>query len=102
MARRSRKLLITGVVNPAELGRTVVGNYVEKARKEVNTWASKYTGKIGEFTNNKVRIESASSRLGVWYDVYATEVYPQIKGIYENAKVDYAKRVVKPVATAPV
>ena len=102
MARRSRKLLITGVVNPTDLGRTVIGNYVEKAKKDVDKWASKYTGKVNEFTNNKVRIDSASSRLAVWYDVYASEVYPKIKGVYESAKVNYARRVVKPMATAPV
>ena len=102
MARRSRKLLITGVVNPTDLGRTVIGNYIEKAKKDVNTWANKYTGKINEFTSNKVRVDSASTRLGVWYDVYASEVYPKIKGLYETAKVEYARRVVKPVATAPV
>jgi hypothetical protein len=102
MARRSRKLLITGVVNPTDLGRTVVGNYIEKAKKDLNKWTDKYTSKINEFTNNKVRIDSASARLGVWYDVYASEVYPKIKGLYETAKVEYARRVVKPVATAPV
>jgi len=102
MARRSRKLLITGVVNPTELGKTVIGNYIQKAQKDLDKWATKYTGKINEFTSNKVRIESASSRLGVWYDVYATEVYPKIKGVYESAKVEYARKVVKPMATAPV
>jgi len=107
MARRkSRRLLITGVVSSVDLARSVIENYINKARTELETWAGNYSSRIKTYATSpdKEYVEKrkqAMEKLGAWYDIYRDVVYPEIIGVFSKAKSEYTKRT-KPVpATAP-
>ena len=107
MARRkSRRLLVTGVVSSADLAKSVITNYINKAKTELDKWAGNYTDRIKTYATSpeKEYVEKrkqASDKLEAWYDVYKDVVYPEIIGVFSKAKSEYVKRT-KPVpATAP-
>jgi len=95
--RRARKLLISGVVTPADLGKSVVDKYVSVARTKVGDWSRNYVDQINTYLGDKTRQDLAKSKLGVWYDIYITEIYPRIKEVFATARSAYIKKVLKPL-----
>jgi hypothetical protein len=103
--RRARKLLITGVVTPTDLSKTVIETYVSKARTNVTDWARDYRAKILDYVGDKKRQDVAQAKLATWYDIYLTEIYPKVKEVFATARSEYIKKIAKPlgggVATPP-
>jgi hypothetical protein len=95
--RRARKLLISGVVAPADLGKSVIDKYVATARTKVTDWSKTYVDQINTYLGDKTRQDLAKSKLGVWYDIYVTEIYPRIKEVFATARSTYIRRVLKPL-----
>jgi ATPase subunit of ABC transporter with duplicated ATPase domains len=104
--RKSRRLLVTGVVASADLAKSVVTNYINKAKTELEKWAGNYSDRIKTYatsteTEYVEKRKQAMEKLEAWYDVYKDVVYPEIIGVFSKAKSEYVKRT-KPVpATAP-
>ena len=107
MARRkSRRLLVTGVVSSADLAKSVITNYIDKARTEIATWSRHYRASITTYatsteTEYVKRREEAEKKLGAWYDVYKEVVYPEIIGAFSRGKAEFAKRVKPAVSPTP-
>lgn len=99
MARRSRRLLVAGVVSPADLARTVVNNYVSGARTNIATWQARYAGGINDYLGSTRRQDVARAKLETWYNIFLTEVYPRLSGVYAEAKRAYYARTA--TITAP-
>jgi len=95
--RRARKLLISGVVAPIDLGKSVVDKYVNVARTKASDWSKTYVDQINTYLGDKTRQELAKAKLGVWYDIYVTEIYPRVKEIFATARSTYIKKVIKPL-----
>jgi hypothetical protein len=95
--RRARKLLISGVVTPTDLGKSVVDKYVSVARTKVADWSKTYVDQINTYLGDKTRQDLAKSKLGTWYDIYITEIYPRVKEIFATARSSYIKKVLKPL-----
>ena len=95
--RRPRRLLITGVVAPVDLSKTVIGKYVSEARTRVTDWARDYRLKILDYVGDAKRQDVAQAKLAMWYDIYLTAVYPKVKEIFATARSEYIKRIVAPL-----
>jgi hypothetical protein len=95
--RRSRKLLISGVVTPADLSKTVIERYVREAAANLATWRKSYEDNINKYTGDRARQGLAQTKLATWYDIYVTEVYPKVKDAYAAARTEYIKKVVRPL-----
>jgi hypothetical protein len=95
--RRARKLLISGVVTPTDLGRSVIDKYVATARTKVADWSKTYVDQINTYLGDRTRQDLAKSKLGVWYDLYVTEIYPKVKEIFATARSTYIRKVLKPL-----
>jgi hypothetical protein len=107
MARRkSRRLLVTGVVSSPDLAKSVITNYINKAKTEIATWSRHYRTSITTYatsteTEYVKRREEAEKKLGAWYDVYKEVIYPEIIGVFSKGKAEFAKRVKPAVTTTP-
>jgi hypothetical protein len=103
--RRARKLLITGVVTPTDLSKTVIDRYVSEARTRVTDWARDYRAKIMGYVGDTKRQEVAQAKLATWYDLYITTIYPRVKEVFATARSEYIRRIYRPlgggVATPP-
>jgi hypothetical protein len=99
--RRARKLLISGVVTPDALSRTVVGKYVATAREKLSDWAGNYTNRINEYLADTNRQSVAQAKLTAWYNIFVTTVYPRLKEVYATARSEYIKAIYRPPVTAP-
>jgi hypothetical protein len=95
--RRARKLLISGVIAPADLGKSVVDKYVSEARTNVTNWSRSYVDRINTYIGDRTRQDLAKAKLGVWYDLFITEIYPRIKEVFATARSTYIKKVLKPL-----
>jgi hypothetical protein len=95
--RRARKLLITGVVAPADLSKTVIGKYVSEARARVTDWARDYRTRILDYVGDTKRQEIAQAKLATWYEIYMTTIYPKVKEAFATARSEYIRRIVKPL-----
>lgn len=102
--RKARRLLVTGVVTPDAMSKTVVGNYVTKARTEVRTWSRSYVSGVTAYTGDTTKQGQAYAKLGAWYRVYLTEVYPGLVETFARGKKRYVEELATvlraPVATA--
>jgi hypothetical protein len=94
---RPRRLLITGVVTPENLSKSVISKYVSEARTRVTDWARDYRLKILDYVGDTKRQDVAQTKLATWYDIYLTEVYPRVKEAFATARSEYIKRIVKPL-----
>jgi hypothetical protein len=99
--RRARRLLISGVVTPDNLSRTVVGKYVATARERLGDWAREYTSRITEYVGDANRQSLAQAKLSTWYNIYVTVVYPRLKEIFATARSEYVRTIYRPPAPAP-
>jgi hypothetical protein len=95
--RRARRLLITGVVAPVDLSRSVVAKYVGEARTRVTDWARGYRDRILEYVGDTRRQDVAQAKLSTWYEIYLTEIYPKVKEVFATARSEYIKRIVRPL-----
>jgi len=95
--RRARKLLITGVVAPLDLSKTVIGKYVSEARTRVTDWARDYRSRILDYVGDTKRQNVAQAKLATWYELYLTEIYPKVKEVFATARSEYIKKIVKPL-----
>ena len=95
--RRARKLLISGAVTAADLSKSVIEKYVSTANTRVGDWARVYTNNIRAYVADKARQSLAQTKLATWYDIYVTEVYPQVKEAFATARSTYIKKVIKPL-----
>lgn len=101
---KSRKLLVAGALTPADLAKTVVGNFVSKGRAELGAWANRYTSKINAYLGNTTAQNLAISKLANWYDVFLTEIYPKLQQAYAGARASYIQRITRrtvPAITPP-
>jgi hypothetical protein len=94
---RPRKLLISGVVTPTDLSKTVIERYIKEATANLATWRRYYEENINKYTSDRARQNLAQTKLATWYDIYVTEVYPKVKDAYATARSEYIKKVVKPL-----
>jgi len=94
---RPRKLLISGVVTPTDLSKTVVERYVREAGTNLANWRKSYEDNINKYTGDRARQALAQTKLATWYDIYVTEVYPKVKDAYATARTEYIKKVIKPL-----
>jgi hypothetical protein len=94
--RRSRKLLITGVVTPTDLSKTVIDKYVSEAKENLAAWSRNYRGQISAYVGDKKRQDVAQAKLAAWYDLYLTEIYPKVKEVFATARAEYIKKIAKP------
>ena len=95
--KRARKLLITGVVTPADLSKTVIERYVGEAKTRLPAWTRNYRGQILAYTEDRKRQEVAQAKLATWYELYLTDIYPKVKEVFATAKAEYIKKIVKPL-----
>jgi hypothetical protein len=89
--RKSSGLLVAGVVKPADLAATVIGNYVSKAKTDLPSWAEKYTSNISDYLKDTTKQEMAKSKLEAWYDLFVNIIVPAIRETYAKAKAEYTK-----------
>jgi hypothetical protein len=94
--RRARKLLISGVVTPDSLSRTVIGKYVSTARERLADWATTYQTRINDYVADVNRQSVAQAKLATWYNIYVTVVYPRLKEIFATARSEYIRRLYRP------
>ena len=94
---RPRKLLISGVVTPIDLSKTVIERYVREATANIGAWRKAYEENINQYLGDRSRQNLAQSKLATWYDIYVTEVYPKVKDAYATARTEYIRKVVKPL-----
>jgi hypothetical protein len=99
--RKARKLLISGVVTPIDLSRTVVGKYVATAKEKLPDWAGNYTARINEYLADTNRQSAAQAKLAAWYGIYVVTVYPRLKEIFATARAEYIKAIYRPPTPAP-
>ncbi|MEM4068085.1 MAG: hypothetical protein QXV17_14630 [Candidatus Micrarchaeaceae archaeon] len=95
MARKSRRLLVAGVLTPADLSRMVIGNYISGARTNISIWQSRYAGGIQDYITSLRKQEMARAKLETWYNIFLTEVYPRLSGVYTEAKRAYYSNISK-------
>jgi hypothetical protein len=94
---RPRKLLISGVVTPGDLSKTVIERYIKEAATNLATWRKSYEDNINKYAGDRARQALAQTKLATWYDIYVTEVYPKVKDAYATARTEYIKKVIKPL-----
>lgn len=95
MARKSRRLLVAGVVSPTDLSKMVISNYISGARTNISIWQSRYAGGIQDYITSLRKQEMARAKLETWYNIFLTEVYPRLSGVYTEGKRAYYSSIAK-------
>lgn len=98
--RRSRKLLVTGVVTPPDMARTVVNRYVSEARLRITDWAREYRSKVLDYAGDVRRQGVVASKLEAWYSVLTANI-GAIRELWARIKAQYKPPVAPAVAPTP-
>ncbi|MEM2158377.1 MAG: hypothetical protein QXO72_05130 [Sulfolobales archaeon] len=89
MARKPKRLLVTGVQPPAERSKAVIDRFVSVARVNLPAWSTKYRDGISGYLGDAAKQSEAASKLASWYDIFLTVVYPKVKEVYATAVSRY-------------
>lgn len=90
--RRSSRILVYLRQAPETMASGVVDKYVVSARKDLASWSRSYTSTIEKYLGDVDRQKRAKDFLATWYNVFITEIYPQLTDIYSKGKTAYMEK----------
>lgn len=93
-------MLVTGVVTPADLAKTVVDRYVTEATTNIVRWQREYRARIMDYTADLKRQDTVRGKLEAWYSVFVGAI-PEIRELWSRIKARYKPPTARPAPVPP-